>query len=108
MKLSFSTLGCPRWDVSEIIATAKDFGYDGVELRGVQSELHMPRHKAFRPENIAATSAQFADKGLKVPCITSGCVISDPEKVDANREELRQYVDCLLYTSIRLFAEFFH
>ena len=55
MKLSFSTLGCPRWDMKEIVATAKDLGYDGVELRGVQSELRLTRHNAFLPENIMAT-----------------------------------------------------
>ena len=35
MKLSFSTLGCPEWSWNEILATAKDMGFDGIEIRGV-------------------------------------------------------------------------
>lgn len=93
MKLAFSTLGCPRWDMGEILATAKDFGYDGVELRGVQGELHMTRLKSFQPENIAATRRQFEDKGVAFACVTSGCVLSDADHGEETREEIRQYVD---------------
>lgn len=93
LKLSFSTLGCPKWSVSEILATAKDFGYDGIELRGVQSELHMTRHKALRPENIGATKAELDRMGLTIACVTSGCVISDADHREENREEIMQYVD---------------
>ena len=35
MKLCFSTLGCPEWSFSDIISTACDMGYDGIEIRGV-------------------------------------------------------------------------
>jgi len=37
MKIGFSTLGCPDWTLSEILATAKDLGYNGVEIRGIAS-----------------------------------------------------------------------
>lgn len=93
MKLSFSTLGCPRWDMKEIVATAKDLGYDGVELRGVQSELQLTRHKAFLPENIKPTRGLFASLSLAIPCITSGCVVSDPSTAKENCAEIKCYVD---------------
>ena len=35
MKLSFSTLGCPAWDLSRVAEEAKKNGVDGVELRDV-------------------------------------------------------------------------
>lgn len=92
MKLSFSTLGCPRWSIEEIFATAKDFGYDGVELRGVQNELHMTRHKALRPENIMNTRDELKRLALEVACMTSGCVISDAENIEQNKDELKQYI----------------
>jgi len=33
MKLSFTNLACPNWNLEEIAAKAKEYGYDGVELR---------------------------------------------------------------------------
>lgn len=40
MKLSFSTLGCPRWTLKEIVATAKDLGFGGVEIRGIGDKIN--------------------------------------------------------------------
>lgn len=33
MRLSFSTLGCPDWDLRKIASKAAEYGFDGVELR---------------------------------------------------------------------------
>lgn len=93
MKLSFSTLGCPRWDMGEIVATAKDLSYDGVELRGVQNELRLTRHKSFQRDTILGTREAFASRSLAIPCLTSGCVISDPDAAEENRGEIKRYVD---------------
>ena len=38
MKLAFSTLGCPDWSWEEILATAKDMGFDAVEILGIAKE----------------------------------------------------------------------
>lgn len=43
MKFAFSTLGCPNWSWNEIFATAKDMKIDGIEIRGVGSEMYAPR-----------------------------------------------------------------
>lgn len=40
MKLSFSTLGCPDWNLKQIAQNAKAFGYDGVELRTDKDRNH--------------------------------------------------------------------
>ena len=34
MKLAFTTLGCPNWDLDTICTRGKEYGYDGVDLRG--------------------------------------------------------------------------
>ena len=39
MKLSFSTLACPDFSWTEIYSMAKDFGLDGIEVRGLGKEL---------------------------------------------------------------------
>lgn len=35
MKISFSTLGCPEFGWRDIYSLAKDFGFDGIEVRGL-------------------------------------------------------------------------
>jgi sugar phosphate isomerase/epimerase len=35
IKLAFSTVACPDWDLPKVAAQAKAYGYDGVELRTV-------------------------------------------------------------------------
>lgn len=47
MKISFSTLGCPGWSWDDMIVTAKDIGFDGVEVRGIGNELYVPNAKPF-------------------------------------------------------------
>ena len=50
MKLCFSTLGCPDWTLDEILSTAKDLGYDSIEVRGISNELYAPKIPAFQGE----------------------------------------------------------
>ena len=35
MKFAFSTVSCPTWDFETIIVRAKEYGYDGVEIRAL-------------------------------------------------------------------------
>ncbi len=39
MKLAFTTLGCPNWDLDTIISKAVKYGYDGVDFRGYLGEM---------------------------------------------------------------------
>lgn len=55
MKISFSTVGCPNFTWDEILAAAKDFGYDGIELRGLGDELEIYRAEPFALENLQLT-----------------------------------------------------
>lgn len=41
MKLSFTTLGCPKWSLQQIADNAKAMKYDGVELRVHDEDVHM-------------------------------------------------------------------
>src|SRR3954466_479273 len=38
MKFAFSTVSCPGWDFETVAARAKEYGYDGVEIRGFLNE----------------------------------------------------------------------
>ncbi|MDR0805126.1 MAG: AMP-binding protein, partial [Oscillospiraceae bacterium] len=88
LKISFSTLACPDLNWEQIIAAAKDFGYGGVELRGIGAELHSAKCKPFLPENINKTILSLAEKGIKIPCISSSACLSNAENADESYTEV--------------------
>lgn len=93
MKLSFSTLGCPRWSWQDVLTTAKDLGFDGVELRGLGDEMYAPKIPEFAPQNLAQTKADLAEKGLVIPILTSAAVLADKERAQASFVEACAYID---------------
>ncbi len=44
MKVGFSSICCPTWDLKIIFEHAVRLGFDGIEFRGLQGELHLPNH----------------------------------------------------------------
>lgn len=92
MKLSFSTLGCPNWGFHEIISTAKDLGYDGIEFRGVKGNLDITRYKRMQPDTIGDTRALLKQKELLVPCIDSNCSLAKADLGSSNIEELKGHI----------------
>ncbi|MBO7503811.1 MAG: sugar phosphate isomerase/epimerase [Clostridia bacterium] len=77
MKLAFSTLGCPNWTFNEIFATAKDLGFDGVEIRGIGKEIFAPDIAEFSDSRIDAALAKIKRLGIEIPCVTSGICVKD-------------------------------
>src|SRR4051812_2286627 len=39
MKLAFTTLACPGWSLEQAVAAARQYGYEGIELRLLDGEL---------------------------------------------------------------------
>lgn len=93
MKICFSTLGCPEWSWEDIVATAKDFGYDGIEIRGIENELYVPKAKPFLPGEIEGTKRQLEKLGLTIPCITSSCYLNKAEQRQQYIKEAKEYID---------------
>ncbi|MCH8881435.1 MAG: sugar phosphate isomerase/epimerase [Planctomycetes bacterium] len=44
MRVGFSTICCPTWDLKTVFEHAVRLGFDGLEFRGLQGELHLPNH----------------------------------------------------------------
>ena len=74
MKFSFSTLGCPRWTLNEILSAAKDLGYSGVELRGLGDDIFLPDAQAFKAGGLGVKN-EFTSRGLEVSCISTECML---------------------------------
>lgn len=92
MKISFSTLGCPGWTWNEIVATASDLGYDGVEVRGVGKDISVPSVPAFSDENLEKTMEQMEGHRLSIPCLDSDCCIHLRETEAATEAEIKAYI----------------
>jgi len=93
MKISFSTLGCPDWSWEDITATAGDFGFDGIEIRGIENELYVPNAKPFIESNLTNTLQNLKRLNLEIPCITSSCYLFDKLKIKKYITEGMEYID---------------
>lgn len=91
MKIGFSTLGCPNWTLSEIVATAKDLGYNGIEIRGIASEMFAPTMKCFSEEQLDKTLQKLGN--LEIPILTSNACIATKAGIDASVNEAMQYIE---------------
>ncbi|MCL2748079.1 MAG: sugar phosphate isomerase/epimerase [Oscillospiraceae bacterium] len=79
MRYCFSTVGCPDWSWGEIVAAARDLGYDGIELRGLGKELFTPDAAPFRPGQVSQTIDDLKAKGLAIACVSSDVLLHSAE-----------------------------
>jgi len=93
MKISFSTLGCPEWSWEDMLSTAKDIGFDGIEIRGVGNELYAPKVKQFTYDNIELTKKKLDKIGIEIPCLTSACYLFDKDNIEKNLQEGIDYIE---------------
>jgi sugar phosphate isomerase/epimerase len=69
MKLAFSTLGCPRWDMGTIIARAVEYGFDGVDFRAYLGRVNLHEMPEFT-SGVGETARRLAGAGLEVSCLS--------------------------------------
>ena len=91
MKLSFATLGCPAWNMRQVVDNAKKMGFDGVELRGVAGE-HIGCDEP--AESRREIKKMFDQAGLRVACIMgySRFTVADAAKRNADVESATKMV----------------
>jgi sugar phosphate isomerase/epimerase len=94
--LSFSTLGCPDWPFQQIIDFAVANNFKGIEVRGIQREMDLPKCKEFNSaENIAATKKLMAEKGLQFVDLGSSAAMHhrDPSERQKNLADAKRFID---------------
>lgn len=95
-KLSFSTLGCPDWTFKTMVEFASSNGYTGLEMRGILSELDLPKCVEFSSrENIRATRKLMYDNGLKFVNLGSSAQLHQPEGIERRKhiDEAKRFID---------------
>ena len=79
MNLAFSTLGCPNWEIDQMLAAACASGYQGVELRFYAGSRDLLTTLPDFPGGVSAFRRRFDDAGVKICCLDSSVVLSLPE-----------------------------
>ncbi|MDQ8186751.1 sugar phosphate isomerase/epimerase [Pelagicoccus sp. SDUM812002] len=95
MKLSFTTLACPDWDLETIIRKGAEFGFDGVDFRGTSEGVDITTQPAFTSA-MASTQALVAESGLLVSGVSSSIRICETEMFLANLEEAKRTIPVAL------------
>jgi sugar phosphate isomerase/epimerase len=86
LKLAFSTLGCPNWDLQQIARAGRDYGYDAVELRAIGGDLDLLQRPEFQSGALNTTRRFLADQGLIICCVDTSCRF---DSIDKNERHLQ-------------------
>lgn len=94
MKVGFSSMACPGWDLVTITDKAAEYGFDGIELRGLSGELHLPLvpELARKPD---WTKGVLREKNLDLICLgTSATLDSKKRSVIAKQKSvITEYIE---------------
>ncbi len=93
MKLAFSTLGCPDFEWKDIYSMAKDFGFEGIEVRGIGDELNAVKAKPFTEDRLPETVKKLESLRLTIPCLTANCCLKYADKEEQNYAEILEYME---------------
>lgn len=94
MKLSFSTLGCPNWDLNQVLRNAKEYGFDGIEIRGLKDQLDVSKLPEFTNRS-RETREKFGEADIELICFSSSIRMAEPDQSQRFRhlEELKRYTE---------------
>lgn len=106
MKISFTTLGCPGWDLHTICVRGSEYGYQGVDFRGYLTTLDITLLPEFTT-HAAQTRRQLLSSGLEVSGISSSIQLCNPDVFEKNIAEARrtiQVAHSLSCPNVRVFG----
>jgi sugar phosphate isomerase/epimerase len=92
MKICLTTLGCPNWDLDTVIAKGKEYGFDGIDFRGLLDQIDITLLPEFTT-GVASTMRKITDAGLEVSDIASSIKVCVPEARESNLEEARRTIE---------------
>jgi sugar phosphate isomerase/epimerase len=81
MKFAFSTVACPTWDFDTIASRAKEYGYDGVELRGFLNENILSSSNVFLTD-ARKIASMFDYYGVGMACVSSSIAMTGRRRAD--------------------------
>lgn len=91
MKISFTTLGCPDWNLETMCKLGQEYGYDGIDFRGYLEHLDITLLPEFTTY-VDDTRRMLDDAGLAVSGISSSIRVCVQEEKEKNLEEARRTI----------------
>lgn len=93
MKTSFSTLACPDFSWQDIYSMAKDFNFDGIEIRGLGDNIYSTKAAPFTDEELPNTLDKLKELDIEISCLSSGEPVNNLENKDKAIAEITDYVE---------------
>ena len=93
MKYAFSTISWTSFTWKEAIAMAKDLGFSGIEVRGLENNVYAVDARPFSSQQVLRTAEQLANLHLEVSCFSTACNLNDRDKRKENIQQLQAYID---------------
>jgi sugar phosphate isomerase/epimerase len=93
--LAFSTLGCPKWPWATVLDQASKLGYSGIELRGIQMQMDLPKLPEFTGTRLAQSLKDLEALDLKVTDLGASARMheADATRRAAQMDEGRRFID---------------
>src|SRR4051812_20512349 len=93
LRFAFSTVACPAWDFPTIVSRAKEYGYDGVEIRGFLNESVLTGSNLFLTDP-AKLRSMFEYHGVAIACLASSIAMTGSKKRDRLlADDCRRFID---------------
>jgi sugar phosphate isomerase/epimerase len=108
MNLAFSTLACPLWNLDRVVRAAEVYGFQGIEIRGLENDLDITNRTEFTSK-VHLSRRKVQEHGVEIACFSSSVVLSgsDAAGSDTSFDELKRYVQlCVTFGTpfIRVFG----
>lgn len=85
MQLAFSTLGCPNWSMEQVVAAARQYGYEGLELRLLDGEVIAPDLDQTTRNHVKQLCRAA---GLPIICVDTSLKVAQPN-AEAQQAQIR-------------------
>jgi len=92
MKYAFMTFSTPELTLAEVLATARAYGYDGIEPRLDAGHRHGIEVAAGAAER-AAIRRQVAESGIALACLATSLTYADPATTAAMLQGTHERID---------------
>ena len=93
MLTCFSTLACPDFSWQDIYSMAKDFNFNGIEIRGLGQDIFSVKAPPFRDSELPKTVARLKELKIAIPCLSSGEPVNDLATKDKAIAEIKAYIE---------------
>ena len=93
--LSFSTLGCPKWNWRKVLDEAARLGYAGIELRGLEGDMDLPKRPEFAPRQLATIRQDLRALDLVISDLGASARLHERERraLEAQLDDARRFID---------------